>query len=72
MAIQYYDTSLNYIEVPTLVPPEGGELNEAEASINRDLEQLAQEYAWVQDSSGKRPFTRPSSASSTPPRRTGT
>lgn len=50
MAIQYYDTSLNYIEVPTLVPPEGGELDEASASINQDLEQLAQEYAWVQDS----------------------
>ena len=53
MAIQYYDTSLNYIEVPTLVPPEGGELNEAEASINRDLAELAQEYAWVQDSPGE-------------------
>lgn len=53
MAIQYYDTSLNYIEVPTLVPPEGGELNEAEASINRDLTELAQEYAWVQDSPGE-------------------
>ena len=53
MAIQYYDTSLNYIEVPTLVPPEGEELDEAAASINQDLEQLAQEYAWVQDSSGE-------------------
>ena len=52
MAIQYYDTSLNYIEVPTLVPPEGGELNEAEASINRDLTELAQEYAWARDPSG--------------------
>ena len=50
MAIQYYDTSLNYIEVPTLVPPEGGELDEAASSINRDLEALAQEYAWIQDS----------------------
>ena len=53
MAIQYYDTSLNYIEVPTLVPPDGGELDEAEASINRDLAELAQEYAWVQDSPGE-------------------
>ena len=53
MAIQYYDTSLNYIEVPTLVPPDGGELDEAASSINQDLEQLAQEYAWVQDSPGE-------------------
>ena len=53
MAIQYYDTLLNYIEVPTLVPPEGEELNEAEDSINRDLAELAQEYAWVQDSPGE-------------------
>ena len=53
MAIQYYDTSLNYIEVPTLVPPDGGELDEAAASVNQDLEQLAQEYAWVQDSPGE-------------------
>ena len=50
MAVQYYDTSLNYIEVPTLVPPEGGELDEAASSINRDLEALVQEYAWIQDS----------------------
>lgn len=53
MAIQYYDTSLNYIEVPTLVPPDGGELDEAASSINQDLELLAQEYAWVQDSPGE-------------------
>ena len=53
MAIQYYDTSLNYIEVPTLVPPDGGELDEAAASVNQDLEQLAQEYTWVQDSPGE-------------------
>ena len=36
-----------------MVPPEGEELDEAAASINQDLEQLAQEYAWVQDSSGE-------------------
>ena len=53
MAIQYYDTYLNYIEIPTLVPPEGEELDQAAVSINQDLEQLAQEYAWVQDSPGE-------------------
>ena len=43
MALQYYDTHLNYIEVPTLVPPEGEELDQAAASINQELAELARE-----------------------------
>src|SRR5699024_4502800 len=53
MALQYYDTYLNYIEIPTLVPPEGEELDQAAASINQELETLAREYAWTQDSPGE-------------------
>ena len=49
MAVQYYDTHLNYIEVPTLVPPEGEELDEAAAALNRELEELAQTYPWLSD-----------------------
>ena len=52
MAVQYYDTSLNYIEIPTLVPPEGEELDQAASSINRELEALAQSYPWLQDAPG--------------------
>ena len=53
MALQYYDTYLNYIEIPTLVPPEGEELDQAAASINQELAELAREYAWTQDSPGE-------------------
>ena len=47
MAIQYYDTSLNYIEVPRSTPGS-------------------------RTPRGRRLSTRPSNASSTPPKRTGT
>ena len=56
MVTQYYDTRLNCIEIPTLVPPEGEELDQAASSINRELEALAQEYPWVQDAPGDSNF----------------
>ena len=50
MAVQYYGGNGTCIEIPTLVPPEGGTLDQGAAAINQDLEALAQSYDWVWDS----------------------
>ena len=53
MAVQYYDTRGNLLEIPTLVPPESGVLDEGAAAIQQGLEDLAQDYAWTLEHGGE-------------------
>lgn len=44
METQYYDLCSNYIEIPALVMPDGGQPNQAIAAINQELDELREEY----------------------------
>jgi hypothetical protein len=44
MAVQYYDSQGNFIEIPTLTPPGGGEGDAGVQAINQALAQLEAEY----------------------------
>lgn len=47
METQYYDTNGNYIEIPTLVLPDGAEASGAIAAINAALDNLRSEYQLI-------------------------
>lgn len=44
MEVQHYDTNSNYLEIPTLVLPDGQKADEGLTSINRALSGLRDSY----------------------------